>query len=95
MKKENEELKEKLNYVNHKIKKTSDFEAYEELLQEQFDNMKKAFMEKIEDMNTEMNKTKVDSRKKIYMIEEDLNQTKNVKELLLKKLTDLQKQINP
>jgi hypothetical protein len=55
--------------------------------------MKTAFMEKIETMNIEMNRTKVDSRKKIYMIEEDLNQTKNVKELLLKKLTDFQKNI--
>jgi len=57
--------------------------------------MKKAFMEKIEEMNIELNKSKVDNRKKIYMVEEDLNQTRNVKELLLKKLTDLQKTINP
>jgi hypothetical protein len=57
--------------------------------------MKKAFMEKIEEMNKEMNRSIIDNRKKIYMIEEDLNQTKNVKELLLKKLTDLQKIINP
>ena len=52
-------------------------------------------MEKIEEMNIELNKSKVDNRKKIYMVEEDLNQTRNVKELLLKKLTDLQKTINP
>jgi hypothetical protein len=74
---------------------SSDFEAYEELLQEQFDNMKKAFIEKIEEMNKDMNRNIIDNRKKIYMIEEDLVQTKNVKELLLKKLTDLQKTLNP
>lgn len=70
---------------------SSDFESYEELLQEQFDNMKKAFMEKIDELNAEMHKNKVESRKKMFILEEDLNQTKNVKELLLKKLTDMQK----
>ena len=34
-------------------------------------------MQKIEEMNSELNKSKVDNRKKIYMVEEDLNQTKN------------------
>ena len=52
-------------------------------------------MDKIELLNTEINKSSVENRKKIYMIEEDLNQTKNVKELLLKKLTDLQRSLNP
>jgi len=48
-------------------------------------------MEKIDELNAEMHKNKVESRKKMFILEEDLNQTKNVKELLLKKLTDLQK----
>jgi len=55
--------------------------------------MKKAFMEKIEELNTDIHKMKVESRKKIFMLEEDLNQTKNVKELLLKKLTEVKKSI--
>ena len=56
--------------------------------------MKKAFVQKIEELNSELNKIKVDARKKIYMLEEDLTQTKNVKELLLKKLTELQKKVS-
>ena len=52
-------------------------------------------MDKVEEINTDMNKNKVESKKKIYMIEEDLNQTRNVKELLLKKLIDLQRSLNP
>ncbi len=48
-------------------------------------------MEKIDELNCEMHKNKVENRKKIFILEEDLNQTKNVKELLLKKLTEMQK----
>lgn len=55
--------------------------------------MKKAFTEKIEELNAEMHKNKSENRKKLFMLEEDLNQTKNVKELLLKKLTELQKTV--
>ena len=51
-------------------------------------------MQKIEELNTEMHKGKVETRKKIFILEEDLTQTRNVKELLLKKLTDLQRSIS-
>ena len=57
--------------------------------------MKTAFMDKIEEINMDMNRNKVENKKKIYMVEEDLSQTRNVKELLLKKLTDLQRSLNP
>lgn len=55
--------------------------------------MKTAFTLKIEELNSEMHKNKSENRKKIFMLEEDLTQTKNVKELLLKKLTELQKSV--
>ncbi len=53
--------------------------------------MKKAFTQKIEEMNVDMQKNKNANRKKIFMLEEDLTQTKSVKELLLKKLIECQK----
>lgn len=56
--------------------------------------MKSAFLKKIDDLNCELHTNKVESRKKIYMLEEDLGQTKNVKDLLLKKLTELQKTLH-
>ncbi len=56
--------------------------------------MKSAFIKKIEELNEEINKIKIESRKKIYFIEEELTQTKNVKDLFLKQIIDLQKRIN-
>jgi hypothetical protein len=53
--------------------------------------MKKAFTQKIEELNAELQKNKNENRKKIFLLEEDLTQTKNVKELLLKKLTEFHK----
>jgi len=53
--------------------------------------MKKAFTQKIEELNAVLQKNKNENRKKIFLLEEDLTQTKNVKELLLKKLTEFHK----
>ena len=51
-------------------------------------------MKKIEELNEEINKVKIDSRKKLYFLEEELTQTKNVKDLFLKQIIDLQKRFN-
>jgi len=56
--------------------------------------MKSAFIKKLEDLNEEINKIKIDSRKKLYYMEEELSQTKNVKDLFLKQIIDLQKRLN-
>jgi hypothetical protein len=91
---ENNELKRKIEFLNkNALKKEPDFESYEQLLQEQFDIMKTAFVTKVEDLNSELNTQKIDSRKKIYELEEDLTQTKQVKDLFLKQITELQKKI--
>jgi hypothetical protein len=55
--------------------------------------MKTAFVKKIEELNEEINKIKIDSRKKLFFMEEELTQTKNVKDLFLKQIIDLQKRV--
>jgi hypothetical protein len=55
--------------------------------------MKQAFTKKIEDLNEEMNSIKVDSRRKINNLQEDLNQVSYIKDLFLRQITDLQKKI--
>lgn len=55
--------------------------------------MKNAFIHKIEELNEEMNKIKIESRKKLNVTEEELNQTRYVKDLFLKQITELQKSL--
>lgn len=45
-------------------------------------------------MNIEINNIKINSRKSILYIEEELSQEKHIKELFLKQITDLQKHFN-
>jgi hypothetical protein len=63
-------------------------------MQEQFDAMKNSFVKKIEELNNEMHGMKIDYRRKLYDIEEDLSQTKHIKDVFLKQITELQKRIN-
>lgn len=53
--------------------------------------MKQAFSKKIQELNEEINAIKVDSRRKINNLNEDLNQVTYVKDLFLRQVTDLQK----
>jgi hypothetical protein len=62
-------------------------------MQEQFDNMKKSFLEKIEKLNDEMNKIKIESRRKVNNIQEDLTKVTHVKDLFLRQISELQKQL--
>ena len=62
-------------------------------MQEQFDLMKSTFMQKIESLNEEMNKTKIDSRRSLNSIQEDLTQVTYIKDMFLKQITELQKKI--
>ena len=64
------------------------------MLIEQFDTMRNAFISKIENMNLEINNIKINSRKTIFYIEEELNQEKHIKELFLNQISDLQKHFN-
>jgi len=53
--------------------------------------MKQAFSKKIQELNEGINAIKVDSRRKINNLNEDLNQVTYVKDLFLRQVTDLQK----
>ena len=60
-------------------------------MQEQFETMKDTFMQKIDSLNEEMNTIKIDSRRKVNNIQEDLTQATYIKDLFLKQITELQK----
>jgi hypothetical protein len=76
------------------IKKFSaDFQSYEELMQEQFEQMKLTFTKKLESLNEDMNKIKIESRRKLNYLQEDLTQVTYIKDMFLKQITELQKKI--
>ena len=50
-----------------------DPDSYEEVLRQQFENMKNAFLKKIEDLDEELNSVKQESRIKLYQMEEENN----------------------
>lgn len=62
-------------------------------MQEQFDNMKNTFLKKIEQLNEETSQIKLDSRRKVNMLQEDLTQAVYVKDLFLRQITELQKRL--
>lgn len=69
-------------------------DAYEELLLEQFDVMRKAFIQKLEDMNSELMLVKNGYRRNIIYMEEELKQEKHIKDLFLRQIGDLQKMMS-
>ena len=48
-------------------------------------------MKKVEDLNNSITDLKIDSRKKIYNLEEELKQMTYIKDIFLKQITDLKK----
>jgi len=61
---EYKELMNKFENELHAIKKEDNVEDYENLLQEQFETMRISFIAKIEDLETQLNTIKIESRKK-------------------------------
>ncbi len=51
-------------------------------------------MKKIEEMNEDNNRVKMESRRKINFLEEELDQNKNIKDLFLKQIIELKKLAN-
>jgi len=62
-------------------------------MQEQFENMRKSFIKKIEELNEEIHRIKIESRRKINTLQEDLTQITYVKDVFLRQITELQKRI--
>ena len=98
-------LNEKYNNIlleNQNLKKQVDIfksksfnpESYEQVLLEQFETMKSAFMKKLETANEELSQVKSSTRIKLFNMENELKETKNLKDVFLKQVIQLQKKLN-
>ena len=91
LKLENESLKKQTDTLNSK---NFDPDSYEQVLLEQFETMKSAFIKKIDDMTEELSQLKSDSRTKIYSLEQELKESQHLKDVFLQQIVQLQKQLN-
>ena len=91
LKLENESLKKQADTLNSK---NFDPDSYEQVLLEQFETMKSAFIKKIDDMTEELSQLKSDSRTKIYSLEQELKESQHLKDVFLQQIVQLQKQLN-
>ena len=73
--------------------KKIDQDSYENILKDQFQEMKEAFKEKIDMLNDELMDIKQETRVKIYQLEEDLKQSNYLKNIFLEQISSLQTQI--
>jgi uncharacterized coiled-coil DUF342 family protein len=71
-----------------------DQDSFENILREQFQEMKEAFKEKINDLNDELNDIKQETRVKMYQMEEDLKQSNYLKNIFLEQISSLQTQLD-
>ena len=85
---ENTDFKKKLSILQGK---NFDPESYEAVLLEQFETMKAAFVKKVDALTTELNESKSNSRKQIYDMQNELSETKNLKNIFLQQVFSLQK----
>ena len=83
----------KKNIIYLKGKKY-DPDSYEEVLKEQFETMRNAFVIKIDDLNEELTSIKRESRIKIYQLELDLKENIKLKNTFLKQIISLQSQLD-
>ena len=70
--------------------KNLDQDSYENVLKDQFNDMKEAFKEKINDLNDELDNIKQETRVKFYQMEEDLKQANYLKKAFLEEISSLQ-----
>ena len=64
--------------------------SYEEVLREQSELMRKTFIEKIDDLNDELINIKQETRIKIYQMQEEIKEKKQLNELFLNQVISLQ-----
>ena len=88
---ERESLKRNIIYLKGK---KYDPDSYEEVLKEQFETMRNAFVIKIDELNEELNDIKRDSRVRIYQLELELKETVKLKNNFLKQIISLQTQLD-
>jgi hypothetical protein len=89
----NEERKSLKQNIDKLRNKSYDPDSYEEVLREQFDTMKKAFLKKIELLDEELNDVKQESRIKIYQMEEEMKESNYLKNIFLNQVITLQSKL--
>ena len=96
-----DKLEENYNVINEerktlkkemdKIRKGGfDQDSYEAVLRDQFETMKRSFIEKLDNLNEELNNVKQESRVKIYQTEEEMKECNHLKNVFLNQLVTLQ-----
>ena len=88
---ERESLKKNIIYLKGK---KYDPDSYEEVLKEQFETMRNAFVIKIDELNEELNEIKRDSRIRVYQLELELKENVKLKNNFLKQIISLQAQLD-
>lgn len=88
---ERESLKKNIIYLKGR---KYDPDSYEEVLKEQFETMRNAFTQKIDDLNEELNDVKRESRIKIYNLDLELKENVRLKNNFLKQIISLQSQLD-
>ena len=94
LKEENDVLIEEKNNLEKNIEairgKKLDQDSYENILRDQFNDMKEAFKEKINELNDELENIKQETRVKFYEKEEELKQANYLKNAFLEEISNLQ-----
>ena len=88
---ERENLKKNIIYLKGK---KYDPDSYEAVLKEQFETMRNAFSQKIDDLNEELNDLKRNSRIQIYQLDLELKENIKLKNTFLKQIISLQSQLD-
>ena len=88
---ERESLKRNIIFLKGK---KYDPDSYEAVLKEQFETMRNAFVNKIDELNEELTDIKRDSRIKVYQLELELKENIKIKNSFLKQIISLQTQLD-
>ena len=88
---ERESLKRNIIFLKGK---KYDPDSYEAVLKEQFETMRNAFVNKIDELNEELTDIKRDSRIKVYQLELELKENIKLKNSFLKQIISLQTQLD-
>ena len=86
----NEERKTLKKEIDKIRKGGFDQDSYEAVLRDQFETMKRTFIEKLDNLNEELNNVKQESRLKIYQTEEEMKECNHLKNVFLNQLVTLQ-----
>ena len=94
LKEENDVLIQEKNNLEKNIEtirgKKLDQDSYENILRDQFNDMKEAFKEKINELNDELENIKQETRVKFYQKDEELKQANYLKNAFLEEISSLQ-----